>query len=219
MSAGSQRRHASLRTVQLPSLSDELDELLHTTRRYDDPEPLEDLDALPDDEGCPRCGLPGDLDPETGVCRRHIKRAAGSVSADHGTRSRYAAGCRCDACREACREYMRQRAASQRALDPPAIPAESAQPAAAQEEAIVGLTSSQRVAYERPGVRGRGARGGASLAKHGRLKVPADIAELIPVGTEFVVELTEQGLIFHPLELVRSQVQQNVPSWAKNGKH
>ena len=219
MSAGSQRKHVSLRTVRLSSLSDELDELLHTTHRYDDPEPLEDLDALPDDDVCTRCGLRGDLDPETGLCQRHNKRGDQVLLSQHGTRSRYTAGCRCRDCRDAARNYMRERAASQHATDLPAIPAESAQPAAAQEEAIVAITSSQRVVFERPAATGRASRGGASLAKTGRLKVPADIAELIPTGTEFVVELSEQGLIFLPLELVRSQVQANLPAWTKNGKH
>lgn len=162
MSAGSVRRNQSLRAVPLPSLSDELDELLHTTRRYDDPEPREDLEALPDDD---------------------------------------------DSC------------VSPLAQDPPAIPAESAPLSRRQEP--MAITSNERVKYTRPVVtHGRPKKGQpvvVAQGKRGRLVVPADLADLIPEGTEFVVEISEQGIVFTPAAMVSDRRKANLPAWAKNG--
>jgi hypothetical protein len=179
----------ALRRIALSSLADELDELQHTTRRYDDPEPLEDLDALSDDaEACPRCGLVAPLNPETGLCNRHNPRPGRRADRD---------------------------------IALPAIPAESAQPAAAPEEVPeVAITSAERVKYQRPTVGGGpGTKGSPIQARHGRLNVPADIAEHIPVGTEFFVEISEEGILFKPAAMVAAAVKANLPAWAKNGSH
>jgi hypothetical protein len=47
------------------------------------------------------------------------KKRAGRGPAQHGTRSKYAAGCRCPQCREAARVYARERAAKLAGRAPP----------------------------------------------------------------------------------------------------
>ena len=46
-----------------------------------------------------------------------------------------------------------------------------------------------------------------------RLPVPSDIAEKIPAGIEFDVELTEAGLLFRPAGMRTV----HLPAWAQNG--
>jgi hypothetical protein len=45
-----------------------------------------------------------------------------------------------------------------------------------------------------------------------RLTVPPDIATVIPDNTEFAVELTEDGLLYRPVE---GDPERELPSWAK----
>lgn len=45
-----------------------------------------------------------------------------------------------------------------------------------------------------------------------RLTVPPEIATRVPDDTEFVPEMTEDGLLFRP---VASRPEPDVPSWAK----
>jgi hypothetical protein len=48
-----------------------------------------------------------------------------------------------------------------------------------------------------------------------RLTVPPDVAKAIPEDTEFVVELTEDGLLYRPVDGTR---EPELPSWAKRRK-
>ena len=45
-----------------------------------------------------------------------------------------------------------------------------------------------------------------------RLTVPPDVADAIPEGTEFTVEMTEDGLLYRPAE---RQPERQLPSWAR----
>lgn len=45
-----------------------------------------------------------------------------------------------------------------------------------------------------------------------RLTVPPDVAKAIPEDAEFVVELTEEGLLYRPAE---DAPEPELPSWAK----
>jgi hypothetical protein len=45
-----------------------------------------------------------------------------------------------------------------------------------------------------------------------RLTVPPDIAANVPEDTEFVPEMTEEGILYRP---VTDRPQRELPSWAK----
>ena len=48
-----------------------------------------------------------------------------------------------------------------------------------------------------------------------RLTVPPDIAAVVPADTEFVPEMTEDGILYRP---VTGRSEPPVPSWAKPKK-
>jgi hypothetical protein len=48
-----------------------------------------------------------------------------------------------------------------------------------------------------------------------RLTVPPDIAKVIPDDTEFVPEMTEDGILYRPLS---GAPQRELPAWAKRKK-
>jgi hypothetical protein len=56
---------------------------------------------------------------------------------------------------------------------------------------------------------------GTNQRKVYRLTVPPDLAEAIPNDQEFVPELTEDGILFRPVE---SAPEREVPAWAKRAK-
>ncbi len=90
-----------------------------------------------------------------------------------------------------------------------------------QETTEMAITSSERVRYTRPmAPQGRPQKGKAmtiAQSSRGRLPVPADLADLVPTGTEFVVEISEAGVLFKPAAMVEETRKANLPAWAKNG--
>ena len=53
-----------------------------------------------------------------------------------------------------------------------------------------------------------------SRYKNYALTVPNDIAEAIPNGITFIPRMTDDGLLYEPVD----QAKQDLPPWAKNGQ-